>query len=350
MTRSPTNRDKESHPKPAPDMRQEGASARSEHREVNEKRPENLAELRHRIADRAAGQSRVFRLIAGYLLEHAPEAAMASMREIAHRLAVDPSNLVRFAKSFGFSGYNELRQLLQAELRASTKPETFLARATRLQQGSGRRAQATTRLLVEIQAAHEANMATLIRRNRPEVLAECGQMLARARSIHVCGMRSCFSAAFAFAYAARMVRAQVRLMDGLAGTFADSLREIGERDILLVIGMAPYSTASVKAVAFARERGARIITVTDTVLSPLAQGASVILEFTRDGPQIPGTVAPAVALVEMLAAAMIARGGRRFLETLRASEEQLGRFGAYVREEDTMDRPEPASADRKRAG
>ena len=253
---------------------------------------------------------------------------MASMREIAHRLSVDPSNLVRFAKSFGFAGYNELRQLLQAELRASTEPETFLARAARLQQGGGRRARGATQLLVDIQSAHEANMAMLIRRNRPEVLAECGQMLARARSIHVCGMRSCFSAAFAF---------------------ADSLREIGERDILLVIGMAPYSTASVKAVAFARERGARIIAVTDTVLSPLAQGASVILEFTRDGPQIPGTVAPAVALVEMLAAAMIARGGRRFLETLRASEEQLARFGAYLREEDdAADRRAPDRADRNK--
>ena len=314
------------------------------------RRPATLAELRHRIADRAAGQSRVFRLIAGYLLEHAPEAAMASMREIAQRLAVDPSNLVRFAKSFGFSGYNELRQLLQAELRASAEPETFLARATRLQKGGGGRQGATTRLLLDIQRAHEANMATLIRRNSPEVLAECGQMLARARSIHVCGMRSCFSAAFAFAYAARMVRSQVRLMDGLAGTFADSLREIGERDILLVIGMAPYSAASVKAVAFARERGARIIAVTDTVLSPLAQGASVILEFTRDGPQIPGTVAPAVALVEMLAAAMIARGGRRFLDTLRASEEQLARFGAYVREGGLAGRPEPAAAIRKQEG
>ncbi len=324
-----------------------GASVRGENRGRETKRPENLAELRHRIADRAAGQSRVFRLIASYLLEHAPEVAMASMREIAHRLAVDPSNLVRFAKSFGFSGYNELRRLLQAELRARAEPETFLARATRLQKGSGRRRGATTRLLLDIQSAHEANMATLIRRNRPDVLAECGQMLARARSIHVCGMRSCFAAAFAFAYAARMVRSQVRLMDGLAGTFADSLREIGERDILLVIGMEPYSTASVKAVAFAHERGARIIAVTDTALSPLARGADVILEFRRDGPQIPGTVAPAVALVEMLAAAMIARGGKRFLETLRTSEEQLARFGAYVREDDATDRQEPVGAARK---
>ncbi len=345
MARSPRNRDKESRPH----VRRTDVSVRERDRKQEAQRPETLAELRRQIADRAAGQSRVFRLIASYLLEHAPEAAMASMREIAHRLSVDPSNLVRFAKSFGFAGYNELRQLLQAELRASTEPETFLARAARLQQGGGRRARGATQLLVDIQSAHEANMAMLIRRNRPEVLAECGQMLARARSIHVCGMRSCFSAAFAFAYAARMVRAQVRLMDGLAGTFADSLREIGERDILLVIGMAPYSTASVKAVAFARERGARIIAVTDTVLSPLAQGASVILEFTRDGPQIPGTVAPAVALVEMLAAAMIARGGRRFLETLRASEEQLARFGAYLREEDdAADRRAPDRADRNK--
>ncbi|RMF74594.1 MAG: MurR/RpiR family transcriptional regulator [Alphaproteobacteria bacterium] len=332
MKRKPTSSGKAAHPRQG--KTEPGAADRQG--PDSPTRPASLAELRRRIADRGSGQSQVFRLIAEYLLDHAPEAAMASMREIAQRLSVDPSNLVRFAKSFGFSGYNELRQLLQAEVKASAEPGSFLERAARLQQRTGGRAGTATRLLVDIQAAHEANIAALIRRNQPEVLITCGRMLARARSIHVCGMRSCFAAAFAFAYAARMVRSQVRLMDGLAGTFADSLREIGERDILLVIGMEPYSAASVKAVAYAHERGARIIAVTDSALSPLARGAEVILEFRRDGPQIPGTVAPAVALVEMLAAAMIARGGRRFLETLRASEEQLARFGAYVREGNDM--------------
>ncbi|RMF17262.1 MAG: MurR/RpiR family transcriptional regulator [Alphaproteobacteria bacterium] len=303
--------------------------------------PTDMTTLKRRLAERGGKMSRVFRAIATYLTQRPEEAAMASMREVAQRLAVDPANLVRFAKSLGFSGYSDLKKVLQAEVCAGLPAGDYIERAAHLQQAAAARRHGADRLLAELQASNEANIKALAERNPVATMEACGRALARAQTIHVCGMRSCFSAAFAFAYAARMVRERVRLMDGLGGTFADSLREIGPRDVLLVIGMAPYSAASVKAARFAAERGAKVIAMTDTSISPLARHATHILEFPREGAQIPGTVMPAVALAEVLASVMIAKGGRRFLDTLKASEEQLACFSAYA------DEPAAATIDKK---
>ncbi len=299
--------------------------------------PGDPGELRRRIAERGHEMSPAFRAIADYLTRNPEEVAMASMRRVAQRLTIDPANLVRFAKFLGFDGFTELKELLQAGLRTGTGAADYLGRAAHLQEAAAGRRRGTDRLLAELQAANEANISALAARNPPATLEACGRLLARAHGIHVCGMRSCFAAAFAFSYAARMVRGGVRLMDALGGTFADSLREIGRRDVLLAIGMAPYSAAAVKAVDYAAERGAQVIAMTDTPLSPLARRATHILEFPREGSQVPGTVMPAVALAETLVSVMIAKGGRRFLDTLRASEEQLARFGAYTEDRHATD-------------
>ncbi len=305
--------------------------------------PADMSALKRRLAERGEEMSRVYRAIADYLTRRPEEAAMASMRDVAQRIAVDPANLVRFAKSLGFPGYTELKKLLQAEVRAGIPTGDYIERAAHLQHAAGGRRRGSDRLIAEIQAANEANITTLAGRNPTATLDECGRLLARAQSIHVCGMRSCFAAAFAFAYAARMVRGGVRLMDGLGGTFADSLREIGPRDVLLAIGMAPYSVASIKAIDYAAERGARVLAMTDSPLSSLARRATHVLEFPREGAQVPGTVMPAVALAEMLVSIMIAKGGRRFLDSLRESEGQLARFGAYAEE------PAAATRDARRS-
>jgi DNA-binding MurR/RpiR family transcriptional regulator len=268
------------------------------------------------------------RRIAAYLLEHPDDVALCSMREIAGRLKMDPSTFVRFAKKLSFSGYAELRDIFRKELRAARTG--YMERARQLQKKGGRGE--IVELVSDLRLSNEVNLHQLFEKNQPGLLQRAAENMLRARHIYVVGMRSCFSAAFALHYACRMIRRRVYLGDGLAGTFADGMRGMGPGDVFVVIGTHPYSRDTALAAGYAAQCGATIIALTDSKLSPLAVDAEFTLVFGHRGPLILGTIVPAMALVEILVAVMIARGGEKALDTLKESDQQLTKMSSYVRE------------------
>jgi DNA-binding MurR/RpiR family transcriptional regulator len=83
-------------------------------------------------------------------------------------------------------------------------------------------------------------------------------------------------------------------------------------------------------VKYAQARGARIVAITDSELSPLAPQADNMIIVQTETPSFFHTMAPAFAAVECLAALVAARHGPKALATLEASENQLAAFGTYV--------------------
>ena len=80
-------------------------------------------------------------------------------------------------------------------------------------------------------------------------------------------------------------------------TFYDlfALRTIGRSDVLLVVSVKPYVRQTIEAAKFAKERNARIVAVTDSVLSPLARLAQTAILARTDSPSFFHAVAPAFA-------------------------------------------------------
>lgn len=269
-----------------------------------------------------------FSKIASFIVANPDEVALSSMRAIANRLDLDPSNFVRFAKFMSFSGYPELRAIFQTDLR-QVRME-YSERARRLQKQG--KQDKETGLLTDLQSANTSNLDYVFEHNSPDVLKQAALTLLGANRIFILGMRSCFPAAFSLHYICRMVRRDVTLSSGHGGTFADDIRGIGPDDVFVVIGTHPYTTTTVTAVNYAANCGSKIVTLTDSVLSPLATHADIVLTFDRKSPLplIPGTTLPIMALVEALTTVMIVNGGEEALKAIKSSEEQLQEFSAYI--------------------
>lgn len=286
---------------------------------------QNVNELARMLTSSYTDLSPNFLKIADFVLNNPEDVAFSSMRSVADRLDLDPSNFVRFAKFLSFSGYPELRAIYQEDLKHSRLE--YSKRAERLQ-SRGKQGK-IDELLSGLQNANGANLEYVFEHNGPEALESSATALMEAKHIFIMGMRSCFPAAFALHYICRMVRGNVTLSSGQGGTFADDIRGIGPGDVFVVIGTNPYTTNTVTAVNYASRNGAGIVTLTDSVLSPLATHADNLLIFDRRGSLIPGTTLPIMALVEALTAVMIANGGQAALNAIRDAEEQLREFSAY---------------------
>jgi len=86
---------------------------------------------------------------------------------------------------------------------------------------------------------------------------------------------------------------------------------------------------TLEAAQYACWRGARVIALTDSEVSPLAAVATDVILVHTETPSFFHTMAPAFAAVECLAALVAARRGPDALAALEASERQLADFGIY---------------------
>ncbi|WP_413760166.1 MurR/RpiR family transcriptional regulator [Streptomyces sp. MMBL 11-3] len=207
------------------------------------------------------------RRIAQYLIEHITEAAFLSITDLAERVGVSQPSVTRFASAVGFSGYPALRERLQSIALSKLAGASDAAEEARPN---------------ELQAAVDAEIDNLedLRRDfaDPERVVETGRALSRSAPLTVLGLRISGSLAEYFAYAARRIHPDVRLVTRGGSVAYDALlqsREAGGTWVL-AFTMPRHAHETLMAVRVARRAGLRVALVTDLGLGPLADEADVV--------------------------------------------------------------------------
>src|SRR5215831_18331339 len=198
------------------------------------------------------------------------DATTRSMRDLASVAGVDPASFTRLAKALGYSGWDELRAAL-TEARRPAQSSPFSIRARGRRQGPN----SDVTLITEKLEAEAAGLGRI----SPEAVANAARTLHAARRIWIAGFRSCRSVAELLTYELRLFRSEdVQLVGGSAPEDLD-FGAFRSDDAVVVIGFAPYSTASVLSARAAHRAKANLIAIADSVGAPMAEGASHLLLY-----------------------------------------------------------------------
>jgi DNA-binding MurR/RpiR family transcriptional regulator len=263
---------------------------------------------------------------ARWVIDHPADVALLTMREQARRAGIPPATLTRLAQRFKLKGYDEIRRLFAEAVRE--RPDSYRRRAEELLQR--RDSEGDAALIQDIFSSLSRHLQELSKPVVVDRFRAAADIIAKARRVFCLGLRSTFSVAYSFHYARALFGAESVLVDGPGGIATDALRTIGPADVLLAISVKPYTRQTLQAVRYADKRGARVIAVTDSEVSPLAMLARETLVVGTETPSFFHTMAPAFAAIECLTALVAARRGSETLKSLAASEAQLEAFDTYV--------------------
>ncbi|MFJ2031316.1 MurR/RpiR family transcriptional regulator [Streptosporangium sp. NPDC087985] len=256
--------------------------------------------------------SPVQRRIARYLGDHLNEAIFLSSVELAERAGVSQPSVTRFAMVLGFAGYPELRQALRPFVVGEPGP----AGANDLQ----------TAIDVEI-----ANLRS-VREGLadPSRVAGLGAALAACEPLPVLGLRVSSGLATTFAYFARRIHPDVRLMVHGGSELADGLhaaRRAGAGWLVAVI-LPRYPVEAVQTLKNARELGLRTAVITDRPDVPFE--ADVILDAPVGERLVFDSHAAPLALAMVLVEAMADAAPLRTQARLEDHERMIQRTGVFV--------------------
>lgn len=263
------------------------------------------------------------RKAARWVCENPQDVALLSMREQARRAEVQPATMTRLAQALGYDGYDDVREVHGEALRTRPGLTEMAARRATLAGGT---AEAAALKMLQTTAAQ---VGALGEARSLAALAEAAALMGGARRVFCLGLRSSHSVAWHMWYALSLITDRATLLDAVGGVGMDALAQARAGDVLFVCGVAPYTRAVVEAVAEARARGLRIVALTDAPLSPLITKGDPALIVSTASASFLHSMAPAFALVEILAA-LVARGDDpAVLSRLEGLDRQLAAFNTY---------------------
>jgi len=286
-------------------------------------RPATYEDLLAVLSSGAAGLPKRLRQVAVYLTQHPAEVALGTISSVATDVGVQPSTLVRFAQIFGYAGFSDFQDLFKAHLKGGLPGPAPRGAEER----TGR---AAPHALSGLTAASAAALARLEEEFDAAAFGRAADLLAGAELIHLIGSKRAFPVTSYMSLTLSQHGVRNVLVSNIGSAAPDQVACLGPRDAVLAVSFSPYNSVTPELAALARERGATVVAITDSALSPLvplAREALIVVESAAAGYRSMAAtmvmaLALALAVAERRAAAALpaappppprrpGRGGRR---------------------------------------
>ena len=218
------------------------------------------------LSNFSKGQKR----IATYILENYDRAAFMTASKLGRLVGVSESTVVRFASELGYDGYPGMQRALQEMIRSRLT-------STQRIQVAGDRLSGQDILGTVLQSDIENLREMTARADRAAFNNVVDRILA-AKNIYIVGVRSSsFVAGYLNFYMHLLFENVTLVQSNAAGEIFEQLFRIGPGDVMIAISFPRYSKITLSTAKFAQDRGATILAVTDSEMSPIYQMAEAAL-------------------------------------------------------------------------
>jgi DNA-binding MurR/RpiR family transcriptional regulator len=241
--------------------------------------PRSAEELRAAILERYEGLSKRLQQIARYVLDEPNEVALETLAVLAERSGVQPSAIVRFAKTFGFDGATQMQRLFRDGLLSGHAALGYSERVRQFSRAVDARAAGDpSEILAEFIEGNGLALRNLSQTVGAKELNAAVEMIAAADIVYLVGFRRSFPVASYLAYSLQQVGKRIVFVDGVAALHRQQVKTMTPQDLLIAVSFHPYAEETVQVIEAAVERRARVLTLSDSLVSPVSKPADVVLQ------------------------------------------------------------------------
>ncbi len=265
--------------------------------------------------------------IAQYILENYDKAAFMTAAKLGKAVQVSESTVVRFAAQLGYDGYPEMQKALQ---------ELIRGRLTSIQRIQASREQMDSQdILGSVMQRDMESIHTAIDRLDRGAFNSAVDKLMRAKHIYILGVRSSAYLAGYLHFYFHLIFPNVTLVQNVAGgEIFEQMVRIGPDDVIVGISFPRYSKLAVSAVEFARSRGAEVVAITDSKMSPLYKVAGTSLLVRSDMISFVDSMAAPLSLLNALIVAVGQQKHEEVSSTFAEMERVWSTYSVFGKAED----------------
>lgn len=287
---------------------------------------ENRYDIITRINEHYGKMSKGQKAISAFIYDHYDQAVFMTAAKLGDTVGVSESTVVRYAMFIGYNGYPEfqrdLEDWVQNKINSVQKIGAKYGRSTQ------------SEILTSVLQADMEKLQDTIERLDPTAFETAVDIILEAKTVYVMGVRSCEPLAEFLNFYLNMIRGNVTLLKttSISETFEQMIR-IGEQDAMIGISFPRYSMRTLKAMEFANDRNAKVITITDSVHSPMNLYSSCNLLARSDMVSIVDSLVAPLSVINALVVAMCLKRPEEVKKSLKNLEEAWNNYQVYLNDE-----------------
>lgn len=279
------------------------------------------------IRDNMGNLSKGHKKIAEYILEHYEKVAYVTAAKLGTTVGVSESTVVRFATELGFSGYPEFQTALQDIIRNKlTSIQRIEATTDRMNSDD---------VLEKILNSDIDKIRKTLEECDKDEFYNAVNTIISAKRIYIVGTRSASALARFLAYYFNLMFENARFINTASmSEMFEQIMRIEQGDVMIGISFPRYSKQTAKALNFASENGAKVIAITDSKNSPIAESATHTLLAKSDMASFVDSLVAPMSLINALIIAIGIKKQEEIKKNFECLEDIWDKYDVYEKHSD----------------
>ena len=244
-------------------------------------------------------------------------------------VGVSESTVVRFATEVGYDGYPELQKAMQEMIRNKlTSVQRMEVTSTRIGNAD---------VLDSVLNQDIDKIRRTLEETSHEDFYKSVDAIVNARKIYILAARSSGALASFLGFYFSLIFENVKVVSTTSeAEIYEQMLRIDNKDIVIGISFPRYSKRAVKAMKFASDRGAGVIALTDSMMSPLVQPADHVLLARSDMASVVDSLVAPLSLINALIVATALRKKEEVSNTFQHLEQIWDEYEVYEKVEENV--------------
>ena len=286
----------------------------------------NTNDLTSRINECYGSLSKGQKILATYITDNYDKAVFLTAAKMGQVVGVSESTVVRFATHLGYKGYPEFQKALEEMVRNK------LNSIQRMEVTYGRISQ--SKILESVLKSDAEKINSTLEKIDQAAFEMAVDTIIKAKHIYIVGIRSCAPlAAFMAFYFNLMFENVTLLQTNNSSELFEQMVRISKDDVIIGISFPRYSMRTLKAMEFANNRNAKVITLTDSVHSPMNLYSSCNLIARSDMASIVDSLVAPLSVINALIVALCMKKQGEVAKTLETLEDIWNEYQVYENDE-----------------
>ena len=286
----------------------------------------NTNVLTSRINECYGSLSKGQKILATYITDNYDKAVFLTAAKMGQVVGVSESTVVRFATHLGYKGYPEFQKALEEMVRNK------LNSIQRMEVTYGRISQ--SHILETVLQSDQEKIKDTLEHIDEHAFELAVDTIIKAKHIYIVGIRSCAPlAAFMAFYFNLMFENVTLLQTNNSSELFEQMVRISKDDVIIGISFPRYSMRTLKAMEFANNRNAKVITLTDSVHSPMNLYSSCNLIARSDMASIVDSLVAPLSVINALIVALCMKKQGEVAKTLETLEDIWNEYQVYENDE-----------------
>ncbi|MCQ1529866.1 MurR/RpiR family transcriptional regulator [Lutispora saccharofermentans] len=265
------------------------------------------------------------KMIAQYIMDNYDKAAFMTAAKLGEKVGVSESTVVRFANVLDFEGYPQLQSELQEMIR------TRLTTVQRIEMSADYSSEENT--LKKVLKADIDNLRITMDSIDYKVFEASVKSITEAKHIYIVALRSSTTLADFLGFYLNLIRDNVYITSRSISDTFEMLFRVDKDDLVIGIGFPRYSSKTIEALHYAKSQGAKVLAITDSILSPLAANSDFTLTAKSNMESFVDSLVAPLSLLNALIVAVGIKEKNKVASSFAKLEEIWEQYNVYSNKE-----------------